>query len=255
MAERSRTHLVLIPSYNPGETVFETVRRARAQWDPVWVVTDGSTDGTPARLQAMAEKDPGLRVIVIEENAGKGNAVLHGITIAAGEGFTHALTMDSDNQHPAELIPEFMAASQRNPRALVLGVPVFDSDAPVIRVQGRKVSNWWANFETVGGGIGDSLYGFRVYPVADLIAVMTKQRWMRRFDFDPEAAVRLVWRGLVPVNVPAPVKYLKPEEGGVSHFHYGRDNVLLTWMHARLMLGFAVRLPFLVARRLTRRSK
>ena len=53
MAERSRTHLVLIPSYNPGETVFETVRRARAQWDPVWVVTDGSTDGTPARLQAL----------------------------------------------------------------------------------------------------------------------------------------------------------------------------------------------------------
>lgn len=255
MAERSRTHLVLIPSYNPGETVFETVRRARAQWDPVWVVTDGSTDGTPARLEAMAKKDPGLRVISLEKNAGKGNAVLQGMTLAAREGFTHALTMDSDNQHPAELIPEFMAKSQANPRALVLGVPVFDADAPVIRVKGRKVSNWWANFETVGGGIGDSLYGFRVYPIADLVAVMTQQRWMRRFDFDPEAAVRLVWRGLVPVNVPAPVKYLKPEEGGVSHFHYGRDNVLLTWMHTRLMLGFALRLPLLVARRLARRSR
>ena len=255
VAERSRTHLVLIPSYNPGETVFETVRRARAQWDPVWVVTDGSTDGTPGRLQAMAEKDPGLRVIALEKNAGKGNAVLHGMTLAAREGFTHALTMDSDNQHPAELIAEFMATSQANPRALVLGVPVFDADAPVIRVKGRKVSNWWANFETIGGGIGDSLYGFRVYPIADLVAVMAKQRWMRRFDFDPEAAVRLVWRGLVPVNVPAPVKYLKPEEGGVSHFHYGRDNVLLTWMHARLMLGFALRLPLLVTRRISRRSR
>ena len=255
VAERSRTHLVLIPSYNPGETVFETVRRTRAQWDPVWVVTDGSTDGTPARLQAMATKDPGLRVISLEKNAGKGNAVLHGMSLAAREGFTHALTMDSDNQHPAELIPEFMATSQANPRALVLGVPVFDADAPMIRVKGRKVSNWWANFETVGGGIGDSLYGFRVYPIADLVAVMAKQRWMRRFDFDPEAAVRLVWRGLVPVNVPAPVKYLKPEEGGVSHFHYGRDNVLLTWMHARLMLGFALRLPFLLARRVSRRSR
>jgi len=254
VAERSRTHLVLIPSYNPGETVFETVRRARAQWDPVWVVTDGSTDGTPARLQEMAARDPGLRVILIEQNGGKGNAVLHGIKLAAREGFTHALTMDSDNQHPAELIPQFMATSQRDPRALVLGVPVFDADAPTIRVKGRKVSNWWANFETAGGGIGDSLYGFRIYPIADLVAVMESQRWMRRFDFDPEAAVRLVWRGLVPVNVPAPVKYLKPEEGGVSHFHYGRDNVLLTWMHARLFFEALVRYPVLVSRRLRRRE-
>jgi glycosyltransferase involved in cell wall biosynthesis len=250
VAERSRTHLVLIPSYNPGETVFETVRRARAQWDPVWVVTDGSTDGTPARQLEMADTDDGLRIVVLEKNAGKGNAVLQGITRAAAEGYTHALTMDSDGQHPAELIPQFMAASQANPAALVLGVPVFDASAPAIRVQGRKVSNLWANLETFGGGIGDSLYGFRVYPIADLIAVMSKQRWMRRFDFDPEAAVRLVWRGLKPVNVPAPVKYLSAAEGGVSHFNYVRDNLLLSWMHGRLMLGTLARLPAFLARRM-----
>jgi glycosyltransferase involved in cell wall biosynthesis len=252
---RSRTHLVLIPSYNPGETVFETVRRARAQWNPVWVVTDGSTDGTPARLLEVAKADPGLRVVALERNAGKGNAVLQGITRAAAEGFTHALTMDSDGQHPAELIQKFMAASLGNPRALVLGVPVFDASAPAIRVKGRKISNWWANLETVGGGIGDSLYGFRVYPIADLAAVMRTQRWMRRFDFDPEAAVRLVWRGLVPVNVPAPVKYLTAEEGGVSHFRYGRDNAVLTWMHARLLAGFVLRLPMLLARKLKAQSR
>jgi glycosyltransferase involved in cell wall biosynthesis len=249
VADRSRTHLVLIPSYNPGETVFETVRRARAQWDPVWVVTDGSTDGTPARLLEMARADPGLRIVALEQNSGKGNAVLQGISRAAADGYTHALTMDSDGQHPAELIPRFMAASQGDPAALVLGVPVFDASAPAIRVKGRKVSNWMANLETFGGGIGDSLYGFRVYPIADLVAVMSEQRWMRRFDFDPEAAVRLVWRGLRPVNVPAPVKYLSAAEGGVSHFKYGRDNILLSWMHARLMLGFLARLPSRLAPR------
>jgi hypothetical protein len=72
---------------------------------------------------------------------------------------------------------------------------------------------------------------------------------MRRFDFDPEAAVRLLWRGVRPVNLPAPVKYLKPEEGGVSHFNYFRDNVLLTWMHTRLFFGFVVRLPMLLGRK------
>ena len=111
------------------------------------------------------------------------------------------------------------------------------------------MSNWWANLETVGLGIDDSLYGFRVYPIAELIAVMRHQPWMRRFDFDPEAAVRLVWHGLTPVNVKAPVRYLKPEEGGVSHFNYLRDNVLLSWMHLRLIVEFIVRLPWLLWRR------
>jgi len=251
--EASRSHVLLIPSYNTGPTVYETVRAARAQWSPVWVVTDGSTDGTPERLREMAASDPGLVVHVLPQNMGKGAAVLHGLQAARAAGYTHALTMDSDGQHPAELIPAFMSASMARPEAMVLGRPVFDASAPLLRVRGRRVSNWWTNLETLGAGIDDSLYGFRVYPIDDLIAVMRRQPWMRRFDFDTEAVVRLAWRGVKPVNLAAPVKYLTAEEGGVSHFRYGRDNVLLTWMHIRLMLEFALRLPLLLWRRATRR--
>lgn len=250
VVERSATHLVLIPSYNPGPMVYETVRGALAHWNPVWVVVDGSDDGTPEGLKALEREEPGLRVIVRERNGGKGTAVLQGCEAAAREGFTHVLTMDSDGQHPAADIPAFMAASIAEPRALVLGNPVFDDSAPLIRVRGRKLSNWWANVETLGGGIGDSLYGFRIYPIADLVDVMRKQGWMRRFDFDPEAVVRLVWRGLTPVNIPSPVRYLRPDQGGVSHFNYLRDNVLLTWMHTRLVLETVIRMPVLVWRRL-----
>ena len=245
MAERSATHLVLIPSYNPGAIVYETVRGAREFWDPVWVVVDGSTDGTAEGLRRLAETDPGLRVLVLPKNRGKGAAVLHGISAASAVGYTHVLTMDSDAQHPAACIPEFMQRSIAEPNSVILGVPVFDASAPAIRVRGRKLSNWVANLETVGFGIKDTLYGFRVYPIADLAEVMRLQPWMRRFDFDPEAAVRLVWRGLKPVNIRAPVRYLKREEGGVSHFNYYRDNALLTWMHTRLVFEAIVRLPLL----------
>jgi glycosyltransferase involved in cell wall biosynthesis len=247
---RSSTHLVLIPSYNPGPKVDETVRAARAQWTPVWVVVDGSTDGSAERLQAMAREDDGLHVLVLPENRGKGAAVLEGITQAAAAGFTHALTMDSDGQHPADLIPAFMAASLAQPQAMVLGKPVFDAAAPRIRVNGRKVSNGWADLETLWTGIGDSLYGFRVYPIAPLMAVMRGRKWMRRFDFDPEAVVRLAWRGVRPINIDAPVRYFRADEGGVSHFNYLRDNVLLSWMHTRLFIGFVLRLPLLIVRRL-----
>jgi hypothetical protein len=249
MTDTSR--LVLIPSYNPGPKVYETVQQARQQWSPVWVVVDGSTDGTAQGLQTMAASDPGLRVVVLPQNQGKGAAVLHGAELAAREGFTHVLCMDSDGQHPADLIPAFMACSRQHPQGMVLGVPVFDASAPALRVKGRKVSNWWANLETLWMGIGDSLYGFRVYPIQPLIDVMRGQRWMRRFDFDPEAVVRLCWQGVRPVNMPAPVKYLRPDEGGVSHFNYWRDNRLLTWMHIRLMAGFVLRLPKLLYARAT----
>ena len=249
-ASPSTSHLVLIPSYNPGARVYDTVRAARRYWNPVWVVVDGSTDGSAERLQQMAAQDAGLHVIVLPHNVGKGAAVLHGLEVAAARGYTHALTMDSDGQHPAELIPAFMLASQRKPGAMVLGRPVFDASAPMLRVRGRQISNWWANLETLWSGIGDSLYGFRVYPIAPLRAVMQKQRWMRRFDFDPEAVVRLCWRGVQPLNIDAPVRYFGKDEGGVSHFNYLRDNLLLTGMHTRLLAGFALRLPLLLLRRL-----
>ena len=244
----SRTHLVLIPSYNAGPKVIETVRAARAHWDPVWVVTDGSTDGSPALLRALQDDDPGVQLFELPVNAGKGAAVLHGLVTAHMAGYTHVLTMDSDGQHPAERIPAFMSASIAQPQAMVLGRPVFDASAPLLRVRGRRVSNWWTDLETMGAGIDDSLFGFRVYPVIPLIQVMRHQPWMRRFDFDTEAVVRLAWRGVVPVNLPAPVRYLSAAEGGVSHFRYGRDNALLTWMHARLLLGFLLRLPMLLLR-------
>ena len=246
----STTHLVLIPSYNTGARLVQTVREARAQWAPVWVVIDGSTDGSAAGLRALAAGDPGLRVIELPVNQGKGAAVLQGLREAQAASFTHALTMDSDGQHPAGLIAPFMQASLARPETMVLGRPVFDASAPLLRVRGRRISNGWTNLETLGAGVGDSLYGFRVYPVAELIAVMARQPWMRRFDFDTEAVVRLAWRGVKPINIDAPVKYLTAEEGGVSHFRYGRDNLLLTWMHARLMLEFVLRLPGLVIRKL-----
>ena len=173
----------------------------------------------------------------------------HGLRALHAAGFTHAVTIDADGQHPAAMIPGFIAASRANPGAMVLGVPRFGPDAPALRVGGRRISNWWVRLETVWAGVGDSLFGFRVYPVAPLLRIMERQRWMRRYDFDAEAVVRLCWAGVAPVNLPAPVRYLTAEEGGVTHFRYGRDNLLLTWMHIRLMLGFLLRLPLLAWRR------
>lgn len=246
----SNTHLVLIPSYNTGSKVLETVAEALLHWAPVWVVVDGSDDGSGEDLEALAKTEKDLRVFRLARNKGKGSALLHGFDEAEAQGYTHILCMDSDGQHPANMIPEYMSVSMAMPERMVLGTPIFDSHAPRIRVNGRKISNFWVNVETLWDGIGDSLFGMRAYPVAPLVRIMENIRWARRYDFDAEISVRLSWRGVRPVNIPTPVKYLTAEEGGVSHFKYGRDNALLTWMHIRLfMFQWWFRWPGLAFRR------
>ena len=231
----SSTHLVLIPSYNAGPRLAATVNAALAQWSPVWVVVDGSTDGSDAPVRALAERDARVRVLVRANNGGKGAAVATGVDAARLAGFTHVLTMDSDGQHPADHITRFMAASQAAPDALVLGRPIFGPEVPLERLHGRKLSVALARLEILGAGIDDPLFGFRVYPAAALQRVFAATRRARGFDFDPEAAVRLVWAGVPTVNLPAPCRYLARSEGGVSHFHYGRDNLKLIWLHTRLL--------------------
>ncbi len=251
----SKTHVLLIPSYNSGPIVLKVVADCLAVWQPVWVVLDGSTDGTTRMLETFAKKNPGLTVFSHEKNQGKGTAILTGIQAAAKQGYSHILAMDADGQHPIASIETFMQASILQPDALILGEPVFDNNAPALRVNGRKISNFWANLETLWAGIHDSLFGFRVYPVQPLIKVMKQTRFARRFDFDPEVVVRLVWNNLPVQNIPVPVRYLSAEEGGVSQFNYIRDNLLLTWMHIRLLLGFLLRIPRMLVQKLQRKAE
>jgi glycosyltransferase involved in cell wall biosynthesis len=247
----SATHLVLIPSYNPGARLAATVRAAREHWSPVWVVDDGSTDQSTADAQQLAAADPRARVILRPRNGGKGAAVMTGVEAALAAGFTHVLTLDADGQHPVDHIEAFMAASRAQPAALVLGRPVFGPEVPLERLHGRKLSVWLAWIEILGRGIDDPLFGFRVYPAAALQHALASTRRARGFDFDPEVAVRMFWAGVPTANLPAPCRYLAAGEGGVSHFNYLRDNLKLIWLHTRLLTQLLLwRWVFILRRRM-----
>ena len=237
----SATHLVLLPSYNTGPRLCAVVTEVLRHWRPVCVVVDGSTDGSEQPLAELAQSEPGLTVLVLPRNRGKGAAVLAGAAAARARGFTHALVMDADGQHPAASVGEFMAASEREPDALVLGQPIFPPNIPPERLHGRKLSVGLVRLELLGPGIGDPLFGFRVYPLAPLLEVLGPRRGGRRYDFDTEAAVRMGWAGVRPINLRAPVRYFSAAEGGVTHFRYVRDNVVLVWMHTRLIVELVFR--------------
>jgi hypothetical protein len=231
----STTHLVLLPSYNTGPRLLAVVTEVLRHWQPVLVVVDGSTDQSDQPLRELAKTERALTVLNQTPNSGKGAAILTGAQAAIDRGFTHALVMDADGQHPAESIAEFMAASARQLSALVLGRPIFPANIPTERLYGRKLSVGLVHFELMTAAIADPLFGFRVYPLASLFAALGRRRGGRRYDFDTEAAVRMGWAGVPLINLAAPVKYFSRVEGGISHFHYVRDNATLMWMHTRLI--------------------
>lgn len=238
--------LILIPSYNTGPILLQTIVEILAFQTPVWVVIDGSDDGSEKLIEPI--QNGSFKIIFMEKNEGKGAAVFRGLREATAEGFSHVLTMDADGQHPADSIPAYLQLSAAHPEAAIFGRPIFDSSAPALRVGGRKISNFWANLETLGWGVDDSLFGMRLYPANELLAVFESTSRARRFDFDPEVAVRLSWRQVPIINLPTPVRYPSKEQGGISQFRYVRDNFILTGMHIRLMLGFLIRFPWLLLR-------
>lgn len=112
----------------------------------------------------------------------------------------------------------------------------------MVRLQGRKLSVALVRLEIGGREIGDPLFGFRVYPLGPLGRVLQATRGGRHYDFDAEAAVRLVWAGTPTVNLPARCRYLSAAEGGISHFHYLRDNLRMIWLHTRLIASLLFRM-------------
>lgn len=231
----------IVPTYDNPATIGAIVDRIRTWLPDVIVVDDGSGELGRRAVQALASV-PGIRVFRRARNGGKGAAVKDGFRIARSLDFTHALQVDADGQHRLDDIPHFLEAACAQPNALILGAPLFDTAAPRSRVIGRRITSFWATIETYGKRvIHDPLCGFRVYPLDEAIGAAAVGNAM---DFDPEIAVRMVWRNVPVVNLPTQIRYIPREEGGVSHFRLLRDNALISWMHTRLVFGAIIRLIF-----------
>jgi predicted LPLAT superfamily acyltransferase len=213
----------------------------------VVVVDDGSAADTRAILDDLEKRNSSLSVVRRATNGGKGAAVATGLNHVAHLGFSHALQIDADGQHDPADIPHFLAAAREQPDAVIIGRPRFDASMPTSRRVGRYLTHLWIWIETLSLDISDSMCGFRVYPLAAVLPLLARPGLGRRMDFDPEILVRLHWRGTPVVEIDTRVRY---PAGGLSNFALLRDNVLISLMHTRLVVGMLLRLPWLLPRRL-----
>jgi glycosyltransferase involved in cell wall biosynthesis len=237
---------VVIPVFNHERAVSEVADDVVRQGLPCILVDDGSSAACAAVLDELAAAAPNhITLMRHPVNRGKGGAVLTAIRHAARLGYTHALQIDADGQHRVGDIPHFLEQAAAHPRALVVGCPEYDPSAPPLRLWARYLTHVWVSINTLSRQIKDSMCGFRVYPLAPLVALDQRCHLGERMNFDIEVLVRLYWNGLEIINVPTRVTYPK---NGVSHFRAWADTLLISRAHALLFFGMLQRLPTLIAR-------
>lgn len=241
---------VIIPSHNSGPEFVQLVRKVLAVWQPVIVVIDGTTDGSDEPVSRLTDKEPGLHVLTNHSHSGRGVSIFSAFNHAIDNGFTHAAVFDADGQNDTGNLQQFMEVSQKNPHALIMGVPQFGPETPKWRILGHRVADFFAKLETLRCDFDSSLFGLRVYPLYSALKIMQKMHGGYHDDFDTHMAVRLAWHNYPMVRLPA--KALPPRKprtrvmGKLGHF------LLVAYAHGFLLIRSMTRWPQVILQRIRR---
>lgn len=218
---------VIVPTYNNEKTLEKVLRDVQQYCKDILVVNDGSTDSTTSILSGMEE----VKTISYEKNVGKGNALNLGLKWAFENGFSYAITIDSDGQHFADDIPVFIEAMEATPGAFFIGCRnLREENMPKKNTFGNKFSNFWFKVET-GITLPDTQSGYRLYPLEafDTLFLFTK-----KYEYELEIMVKLAWKEVPIKAVPVKVHYPKGEER-VTHFRPIWDFVRIGYLNTYLV--------------------
>ena len=209
----------VIPTYQNAKTLLKVVADVHRVVDTVFVVDDGSNDGTAALLDKVTGNERPEKVLTHPKNCGKGAALKTGLTYARQQGFRYAVTMDADGQHRADDIPALLQAVEEEPDALAIGSRGLQHEnMPAKSTFANRFSNFWFALQTLQR-LPDTQSGLRVYPLRRLHGL----RWMSaRYEAELTLLVFSAWAGVKLLPVPVSV-YYPPRDQRVTHFRPGRD--------------------------------
>lgn len=209
----------VIPTYQNAKTLLQVVADVHRVVDTVFVVDDGSNDGTAALLDKATGNERPEKVLTHPKNCGKGAALKTGLTYARQQGFRYAVTVDADGQHRADDIPTLLKAVEEEPDALAIGSRGLQHEnMPAKSTFANRFSNFWFALQTLQR-LPDTQSGLRIYPLRRLHGL----RWMSaRYEAELTLLVFSAWAGVKLLPVPVSV-YYPPRDQRVTHFRPGRD--------------------------------
>lgn len=182
-SERKIKIAAVIPFFNEENFIFDVVTRTLNYVDLVIAVNDGSTDNSAALLQNFEN----LILVSNEKNFGKGFALQKGFEKAVSLKAEIIITLDADDQHEPEMIPNFIEGIKDCD--LVIGNRLHDiSTMPLHRRFSNKITSFLLS-KKLGIKIKDSQCGFRAYRLEVVEKVKTL---FHGFEAESEMIVKAV---------------------------------------------------------------
>ncbi|MBD3291526.1 MAG: glycosyltransferase [Armatimonadia bacterium] len=229
---------VVIPAYNEEDRLGPTLEAVTTYLDEQpWpteliVVDDGSTDATAELASDLLEEGPiPGRVLVNEQNRGKGYSVRRGMTESEGR---LALFSDADLSTPIEHTADLRDAIEAGADVAVGSRALRDSDVKVRQPWARQTAGKMFSLvqrSILGSGIRDTQCGFKMFTREAVEAVFPHQQ-LERWAFDAEIIMIAQRLGLTVVEVP--VRWLNAPGTKVNALVDGMQMVADLWTIRRM---------------------
>lgn len=181
--------LIAMPVFNERKYVDQVLDKVRRYGYEILVVDDGSTDGTSQVLDRRRD----IRVIRHAQNAGYGRSLIDAFQFSAAEGYDWVITMDCDEQHEPERIPDFVRAIRQNRWDIISGSRYLrnlaDNDLPpgdrrAINATITEILN-----DLFQLGLTDAFCGFKAHRVSALNRLeLTESGYAFPMQFWPQVA-------------------------------------------------------------------
>jgi polyisoprenyl-phosphate glycosyltransferase len=164
--EDSRAILsIIVPVRNESEQLKQNLSLIRAEASKtgvpleIVVIDDGSTDATWQTLEGISQEIPALKALRLSRNFGKEAAICAGLAWSHGQA---RIVIDSDLQHPPEIIPEMVRLWRDEKWDIVEGIKKTRGAEPLINRLGARFF-----YRTLSGLSGYDLYGSSDYKLLD----------------------------------------------------------------------------------------
>ena len=201
---------VIIPVYNEQNTIEEILRRVEAQdfVTEIVVIDDGSTDGTREILTSVDDSER-LRVILHDENQGKGAAVRTGFENATGDVF---LIQDADLEYDPRDYPKLIQPIQEGIADVVYGSRFLGGPRRSVMFW-HMVANRMLTFMTnllYNTILSDMETGYKVFK-REIVEGMRIHA--NSFDFEPEFTAKILKKKVRVYEIPISFNPRDYEEG------------------------------------------
>jgi dolichol-phosphate mannosyltransferase len=196
---------IVVPTYNEKENI-ERLISSLLEAGPeisVLVVDDNSPDGTAACVEAIASKNPRVRLLKRPGKMGLGSAYIEGFRDALDHGAQFLIQMDADFSHDPRYIPEFLKAIESSD--LVVGSRYSEGVNVVNWPIQRLLLSYFANLYTqviTGLPVHDATSGFKCFRREVLEAVDLDQIISDGYCFQIEMTFRTWRKGFRVTEIP-----------------------------------------------------